>query len=167
MLLVKGCVGAGSLGKSSRVSIVLCVRFRSSIEKNKATADTRYTEPPHGVSSSTPCDRLSRDMLEDPGSALYRRLKGLGRGDPARSPTPTYKNVDLVAPSSVCCVGVLPGSTLAAPPPRGKRPGIVQGLYSRRRRLDCVVDCAFSSPPGAPLLQARLFREWLNPCVKP
>ena len=83
-------LGAGSLGKSSRVCSVLCVRFRSNVETNKATADTRCTEPPHGA-LSTICDRLGRDMLETPGSALYRRLKGLGSGDPARSPTPTYK----------------------------------------------------------------------------
>ena len=83
-------MGAGSLGRSSRVCSVLCVRFRSSVETKKATADSRCTEPPHGA-SSTPCDRLSRAMLEDPGFALYRRLKGLGSGGPARSPTPTYK----------------------------------------------------------------------------
>ena len=59
-------LGAGSLGRSSMVYSVLCVRFRSSVETNKATADTRCTEPPHG-SSSTPCDRLGRA-----GSALYR-----------------------------------------------------------------------------------------------
>ena len=85
-------LGAGSLGKSSRVCSVLCVRFRSSVETNKATADTRCTEPPHGA-SSTPCDRLGRDMLEDLGSALYRRLKKLGSGGQARSPTPTYKKM--------------------------------------------------------------------------
>ena len=58
--------GAGSLGKSSRVCSVLCVRFRSSVETNKATADTRPTEPLH----ETPCDRLGRDILKDPGSVL-------------------------------------------------------------------------------------------------
>ena len=82
--------GNGSLGKSSRVCSVLCVRFRSSVETNTATADTRCTKPRHGV-TSTPCDRLVRDMLEALGSALYRRLKGLGSLDPARSPTITYK----------------------------------------------------------------------------
>ena len=116
-------LGAGSLGKSSRVCSVLCVRFRSSVETNKATADTRCTEPPHGASSA-PYDRLGRDMLEDPGFALYRRLKGIGNGGPARFPTPIYKkNVGVVAPSSMSCVGVRPGSTLAAPPPRRKRAG--------------------------------------------
>ena len=83
-------MGAGSLGRSSRVCSVLCVRFRSSVETNKATADTRFTEPHHCV-SSMPCDRLSIDMLEALGSALSRQLKGLGSGDPARAPTPIYK----------------------------------------------------------------------------
>ena len=83
-------LGAGSLGKSSRVCSVLCVRFRSSFETNKATADKRCTKPRQGVSSML-CDRLGRDMLEALGFALYRRLKRLGSGDQARSPTPTYK----------------------------------------------------------------------------
>ena len=87
--MVKGC-GAGSLGKSSRRCSVICVRFQSSVETNKSTADTRRTEQPRGV-SRTPCNRLGRDMLEDPSSALYLRLKVLESGDPARSSTPTYK----------------------------------------------------------------------------
>ena len=66
-------LGAGSLGRSSRVCSVLCIRFRSSVETNKATADTRCTEPHHGA-SSTPCDRLGRDMLEALGSALYLKV---------------------------------------------------------------------------------------------
>ena len=143
---VRVVLETGSLGKSSRVCSVLCVRFRSRVETNKATADTRCTEPRHGVSSTT-CDRLGRDMLEALDSALCRRLKGLGSEDQARSPTPTYKNcwccgsvfhvfcVLCGRPTSVCCVGVRPGSKLAAPPPRGKRARLVERLCSRRQRL--------------------------------
>ena len=78
MLLVKGCVGGwqpGQMPGASRLAAcsILCMKFRSSVETNKATADTLCTESPHGA-SSMPCDRLGRDMLEDPGSALYRWL---------------------------------------------------------------------------------------------
>ena len=95
--------GTGSLGKSNRVCSVLCVRFRSSVETNKATADTRCTEPRHGI-SSTPCDRLSMDMLEALGSSLCSRLKGLGSVDPARSPTPTYKKMLVLWLRLLCIV---------------------------------------------------------------
>ena len=66
----------------------------------------------HGV-SSTPCDRLGRDMLEDPGSVLYHRLKGLGSGGLL---LPLTKNVGVVI--CVLCER-LPGQHAGrAPSPR-------------------------------------------------
>ena len=137
MLLVKSCVGAGSLGESSRVCSVLCVRFRSSVETSKPTADTRCTEPHHGA-SSTPCDRLGMDMLEALGSALYRRLKELGSGDPARSPT--YKKMLVLWLRLPCVVWA---SACAArcprPLPEGREQGRWRGSAPGVDVLSCLV----------------------------
>ena len=54
---------------------------------------------------------------------------------------------------------------LAAPPLRGKRAGLVERLCSRRRRLDCVIDCVSSSPPGALPPRAGHLREWHCLCT--